>query len=340
MFIHLAAYFPADSQFLPTTTPTHTPFTHSTIFQKLGRTHKRIVLVTHSGLITFLVQGPHFQTCETRDCRFAGENEVEGNRFTVNIFPAGTYNITSSITDYYYTQIIGSPNNVPIIKADKSFDVANTFGLLDGDKYGANGLGFTFYRQVRNFIFDMTTIAANLAATGIHWPTAQATSIQSVAFKWTHSWEPAVFHAEPQYLQCAGFCYPAALDLGWTYKSVSIYNCSVGLDMSAVTSGKQEVGSVTFIDSSITNTPIGILTAHSSTSQPATGGSLILEDVALSNVPIAIKGASGTILTGSTCTSTILAFTQGHRYSPTGPVSIDANSSPLNRPANLIRNTK
>jgi glucan 1,3-beta-glucosidase len=115
---------------------------------------------------------------------------------------------------------------------------------------------------------------------------------------------------------------------GWTYRGVNIYNCSVGLDMSAVTSGKQEVGSVTFIDSSITNTPIGVLTAHSSTSQPATGGSLILENVALSNVPIAIKGASGTILT------------QGHRYSPTGPVSIDANSSPFTGPANLIRNTK
>jgi glucan 1,3-beta-glucosidase len=102
-------------------------------------------------------------------------------------FLAGAYNITSLTIDYYYTQIIGNPNNVPIIKADKSFHVANTFGLLDGGKYAANGLGFgstnTFYRQVRNIIFDMTAIAAKLAATGIHWPTAQATSIHSVAFK-------------------------------------------------------------------------------------------------------------------------------------------------------------
>jgi hypothetical protein len=43
-------------------------------------------------------------------------------------FLAVTYNITSSTIDYYYTQIIGNPKNVPIIKADKSFDVANTFG--------------------------------------------------------------------------------------------------------------------------------------------------------------------------------------------------------------------
>lgn len=120
---------------------------------------------------------------------------------------------------------------------------------------------------------------------------------------------------------------------GWTYKDVNIYNGSVSLKMSAFTSGKQEVGSVTFIDSSITNTPIGVLIAQSFTSQPATERSLILENVALSSVPIVIEGASGTILTRSTRTSTILAYTHGHRYSPTGPVSIDANR-------NLIRNTK
>ena len=57
-------------------------------------------------------------------------------------------------------------------------------GLIDGDVYGANGLSYgstnTFYRQIRNFVLDLTNIPSNLAATGIHWPTAQATSIQNV----------------------------------------------------------------------------------------------------------------------------------------------------------------
>ncbi|KAN0089927.1 hypothetical protein V8E51_018506 [Hyaloscypha variabilis] len=119
------------------------------------------------------------------------------------------------------------------MKVDKSFDVANTFGLLGGHWYGANGLGFG---------------SANISL--------------------------------PQ-----NFRYPAALELGWTFKGINIYNCSVGIDVSAATSGKQEVGSVTSIDSSITNIPIGVLTAHSSTSQPATGGSLILETVTPSNIP-------------------------------------------------------
>jgi hypothetical protein len=153
---------------------------------------------------------------------------------------------------------------------------------------------------------------------------------------WIYSWEPAVFHGEPQYLKRAGFRYPAPLDFGWTFKGVNIYNCSVGIDVSAATSGKQQVGSVTSIDSSITNTPIGVPTGHSSTSQPATGGSLIVETVAPSNVPLATEGASGTILTGRG-TSNIRALTQGHRYSacqhhPQSPSSM-STSSPCTKPS-------
>ena len=153
---------------------------------------------------------------------------------------------------------------------------------------------------------------------------------------WTRSWELVVIHGEPQYLQRADFRYPAALELGWTFKGINIYNCSVGIDVSAATSGKQEVGSVTSIDSSITNIPIGVLTAHSSTSQPATGGSLIVETVAPSNVPLATEGASGTILTGRG-TSNIRALTQGHRYSacqhhPQSPSSM-STSSPCTKPS-------
>jgi glucan 1,3-beta-glucosidase len=99
-------------------------------------------------------------------------------------FPAGTYIINSSIVDYYYTQIIGNPNSLPVLKATAKF---SGFGLIDGDVYGGNGLQFgatnVFYRQVRNLIFDLTGIPASSAATGIHWPTAQATSIQNCVFK-------------------------------------------------------------------------------------------------------------------------------------------------------------
>jgi glucan 1,3-beta-glucosidase len=99
-------------------------------------------------------------------------------------FPAGTYLISSSIVDYYFTQIIGNPNNLPVLKASPTF---SGFGLIDGDQYQAGGrLGFgatnIFYRQVRNLVFDMTAIPGSSAATGIHWPTAQATSLQNLVF--------------------------------------------------------------------------------------------------------------------------------------------------------------
>ena len=100
-------------------------------------------------------------------------------------FPAGTYLISTSIVDYYESQLIGNPNSLPVLKATPGF---TGFGLIDGSQYQAGGvLGFgatnTFYRQVRNFILDMTSIPSTSAATGIHWPTAQATSLQNIFFK-------------------------------------------------------------------------------------------------------------------------------------------------------------
>jgi glucan 1,3-beta-glucosidase len=65
------------------------------------------------------------------------------------------------------------------LKATPNF---SGFGLIDGDQYGANGLKFgatnIFYRQIRNMIFDLTGIPSSSSATAVHWPTAQATSLQ------------------------------------------------------------------------------------------------------------------------------------------------------------------
>lgn len=99
-------------------------------------------------------------------------------------FPAGNYSISSSIIDYYYTQIIGNPNDLPILRATAGF---TGFGVIDGNQYQAGGvLGFgstnVFFRQIRNLIIDLTAIPASKSATGIHWPTSQATSLQNIIF--------------------------------------------------------------------------------------------------------------------------------------------------------------
>jgi glucan 1,3-beta-glucosidase len=100
-------------------------------------------------------------------------------------FPGGTYIISSSIIDYYYTQLIGNPNDVPVLKATAGL---TGFGVIDGDQYqpgGVLGYGGTnlFWRQIRNFVIDMTAIPPSSSATGIHWPAAQATSLQNIVFQ-------------------------------------------------------------------------------------------------------------------------------------------------------------
>lgn len=100
-------------------------------------------------------------------------------------FPPGTYLISSSIIDYYMTQLIGNPNCLPTILAAPNF--SGGLGLIDADPYqssGNQGYGSTniFWRQIRNFIIDTTQVAASSSITGIHWPTAQATSVENVIF--------------------------------------------------------------------------------------------------------------------------------------------------------------
>lgn len=134
-------------------------------------------------------------------------------------------------------------------------------------------------------------------------------------------------------------------DWGWTYKSISINNCSVGLDMTNLNTAKtaQAVGSITFIDSSITNTAIGFNISHATTNnKPATGGSLILENVALNKVPTAIRFGPdrSTILAGTTSTTTIQGYVAGHAYTPTGPTETRDVFTPYTRPASLLSGGK
>ena len=103
-------------------------------------------------------------------------------------FPAGTYLVSSSIIDFYETQLIGNPNCLPTIRASPDFTLpSGNLGIIDGNIYlGGPNLGFgstnTFYRQVRNFVIDMTAIPPSSLIRGIHWPTAQATSLQNIVF--------------------------------------------------------------------------------------------------------------------------------------------------------------
>lgn len=96
------------------------------------------------------------------------------------------------------------------------------------------------------------------------------------------------------------------------------------------------VGSITFFDSEITNTPIGIVTSRTDNSEPAGAGSLYLENVKLNNVGAAVVGPNGTYLAGSFGASVISAWADGHRYLPQGPVEQRGPIAPSKRPAELL----
>ncbi|QSZ28880.1 hypothetical protein DSL72_003385 [Monilinia vaccinii-corymbosi] len=290
-------------------------------------------------------------------------------------FPSGTYLISSSIIDYYYTQIIGNPNSLPTLKATSDF---SGFGLIDADPYYSEWLNWgstnVFLRQIRNLIFDMTSIPAGTKATGLHWPTSQATSLQNVVFQMSSA--PGTQH---QGLFCEsgsaglivdvtfnGGLIGAAIgnqqftmrnlvfnncvtaismfwDWGWLFQGISINNCQKGIDISSKNNSTQllNVGSVIVIDSSITNTPIGIISAHTTTSIPGTAGSLILENVALSNVPVAVTSSSGsTALAGTSGSTTISGWGQGRKYVPSGPSNFQGSITPNSRPASLLNGNK
>jgi glucan 1,3-beta-glucosidase len=129
-------------------------------------------------------------------------------------------------------------------------------------------------------------------------------------------------------------------DWGWTYIGLTINGCGIGIDMSAGGDQAQTVGSVTLIDSTITNTPIGIKTARTSSSLPTTGGSLAIENVVLNNVPMAVQGPLGVTLAGTTGTTTIGAWVQGNIYTPNGPTNFQGSSTAFPRPASLLSGSK
>lgn len=97
----------------------------------------------------------------------------------------------------------------------------------------------------------------------------------------------------------------------WAFKSLSINNCGVGLNMS---NGRlvQSVGSVLVQDSKITNTPIGIATSFGPDSQPTTGGTLVIDNVDFIGSETAVANLDGKVtLAGG---SKIASWAQGHAY--------------------------
>ncbi|KAK4934704.1 hypothetical protein LTR10_024101 [Elasticomyces elasticus] len=270
-------------------------------------------------------------------------------------FPPGKYAVSAPIIQYYYTQFIGDAVNVPTIVAMPSFQ---GIAVMDTDPYipGGNGAQWytnqnNFYRQIRNFIIDLTQMPESQGA-GIHWQVAQATSLQNIVFNMVaksptneqqgifmdngsggfmgdlvfNGGNYGVFLGNQQFTSrnmTFNGCNTAVFmnwNWLWTFKSLNINNCDVGIDMSTLDGGvNQTVGSIVVLDSVMANTKIGIWTSYNQTSQPDTGGTLALQNVDFTTTNIAIAGANGVdqILAGS---SVVDSWAQGDAYRPASGV--------------------
>ncbi|OAX78349.1 hypothetical protein ACJ72_07345, partial [Emergomyces africanus] len=107
-------------------------------------------------------------------------------------FPSGTYLVSSTIEAFFGSQLIGNPNNRPTIKAASSFV---GLGVISTNHYVPNGgpgpdgnplewyvTTANFYRQIRNFVLDITATNGAAYVAAIHYQIAQATSLSHVDF--------------------------------------------------------------------------------------------------------------------------------------------------------------
>ncbi|KAG1849256.1 glycoside hydrolase family 55 protein [Suillus subluteus] len=267
-------------------------------------------------------------------------------------FPAGTYLVSSAIDTYYYTQMIGDAKKPPTLLASSSF---NGFAVIDADPYIPNGWGAqwfsnqnNFYRSIRNLIIDLRQIPASTSAIGLHWQVSQATSLINIVIEMSTASNnnhqgmfmengsggfmgDIIFNGGKYGIQVgnqqftvrnltvnnAATAVSGIWNWGFTFQGVTINNCQVGFDLATggTTTSNQTVGSEAIIDAVVTNTPIFVRSSVASNGQLA--GSLVLNNIKLSNVPTAVGVAGGTIvLAGGT--TTIASWGQGNVYSGTG----------------------
>lgn len=272
-------------------------------------------------------------------------------------FPPGTYLVSTPIIQLYYTQFVGDAINIPTLKAAPSF---KGIAVIDSDPYDNTGNNWytnqnNFFRQVRNFVIDLTAMPPSSGA-GIHWQVAQATSLQNIRFEMikggSNNKQLGIFMDNGSGgfmtdLTFNGGNYGAFLgnqqfttrnlvfndcataifmnwNWAWTFKSLSINNCGVGIDM-ANGGLNQLVGSVLVLDSKFSNTPKAILTSFGPGSTPVAGGTLIIDNVDFTGAKVAVASNTGaTILNGG---SVVASWAQGNAYTNGGAVPASRNNT-------------
>jgi glucan 1,3-beta-glucosidase len=295
-------------------------------------------------------------------------------------FPPGTYVVSAPILMYYGSSLVGNPNCPPVLKAKSTFPInsnpAYSTYVVDGDPYTNSGaLAFgatnTFWRQFRNFVIDTTAVRSSGYILGLHWPTAQATSVENVVFKASdapgtqqggilseqgsggfmanltfYGGQFGLDAANQQFTMRNLNFYNAVTAIkqdfnwGWVYKGISINNCTTGIQFGIngnTNPPSATVSSLTLIDSSIVNTKVGIsLQFSTEASTTPSAESLIIENLSITNVPTVVGTVGGaSLLGGTTGSTTIAGWGRGPSYTATSHTRIQGSITPATRPGVL-----
>ncbi|XP_037024340.1 probable glucan endo-1,3-beta-glucosidase ARB_02077 [Bradysia coprophila] len=285
-------------------------------------------------------------------------------------FPSGSYVVSSPIVMYYYSQLVGNANDRPRIIAAPNFA---GMAVFDSNPYDGTGNNWftnqnNFFRQVRNFIIDTTRTPAASTTTGIHWQVAQATSLVNIEFvmstqagnahqgiwmengsggfmsdlKFTGGrfgmWvgNQQFLSLDLEFNQCDTAIY-MNWNWQWTFKNIRIANSRIGIDMSAEGNGiSSGVGSILLMDSSITNTQVGIrIRNNPPPNRNDVSGTLLLDNVQVLGVGTVVQNIDGGVVLQHN--GVIPAWGRGSRYQDasgvgtyvTGPLPIITKSANL-----------
>ncbi|KAH7354209.1 pectate lyase superfamily protein-domain-containing protein [Plectosphaerella cucumerina] len=216
-------------------------------------------------------------------------------------FPPGTYKVSSSIIQYYNTEMIGNPLDLPIIVAAPSFV---GLGVITSNVYTGESSQWylnqnNFLRSVRNFIIDIRATYQDAYVCAIHWQVAQGTSLENIHFYMTKpSDNPKTtqqgiymengsggfltdlyfigghfgaymgnqqFTASGLYFQDAKTAIQIHWDWGWTMQNILIDSCDTGIAVVGGAGGAQStgqgVGSLLLADIQIFGSKVGISTS-------------------------------------------------------------------------------
>ncbi|KAI0700911.1 glucan 1,3-beta-glucosidase [Cytidiella melzeri] len=279
-------------------------------------------------------------------------------------FPSGTYVISSPLILYYQSQMIGDARNLPTLLASSSFSGR---GIIDADPTLAFGAEQwtnqnNFFRSVRNFIIDVRPAAS---AKALHWQVSQGTSLMNIVFQLGSgnqgiemengsggflgdlvfngglvgaSFGNQQFTFRNLTFNNAATAIATPWNWGMTAQGITINNCQIGIDLTIGQSqvgGSQGAASYAIIDAVVSNTPIFV--RLSTASSGTLDGSLVFNNVKLTNVPTAVGVVGGAVvLAGGT--TTIDSWAQGNVYHGTGTTAsyVKAGISSISKPSSLL----